>query len=130
MFRKKKTFFIIFLDYIRNGRKKKTTKALLFQTGDPELPSAEEVDTDYDLDAEFLDPTVPIIQTEVTEEAAHIYESFDCVEENLFNQYSYDNSLSLHESLLRVIQNEDCDNHEIINNNQRKRRRINNIDEE
>ena len=38
--------------------------------------------------------------------------------------------LSLHESVLRVIQNEDSDNHEIINNNQRKRKRINNIDEE
>ena len=49
------------------GRKKKTTKALLFQTSDRELPSAEKVDTEYDLDAEFFDPTVPIIQTEVTE---------------------------------------------------------------
>ena len=70
MFRKKKFFLIIFLDYIRNflkhklltnpefaketplgqkakpGRKKKTTRALLFQTGDPELPSAEEDETE------------------------------------------------------------------------------------
>ena len=65
---------------------------------------------------------MPIIQTDVTEEAAHIYESCDRVEENLFNQYSYDNSLSLHENVLRVIRNEDRDNHEIINNNQRKRK--------
>ena len=80
------------------GRKKKITNALLFQTGDPELPNAEDVDTEYDLDAEFLDPTVPIIQTEVTKRAAHIYGNCDRVEENLFNQYSYDNKLSLNES--------------------------------
>ena len=103
---------------------------MLFQTGDPELPIAGEVENEYDLDAELLDPTVPVVQPEVTKEAAHIYESCDRVEENLFNQYSYDNSLSLHESVLRVIQNEDHDNHELVNNNQRKRRRINNIDEE
>ena len=64
---------------------------MLFQTGDPELPSAEEVDTEYDLDAEFLDPTVTDYTNRSPEEAAHIYESCDRVEENLFNQYSYDN---------------------------------------
>ena len=33
----------------------------------------------FSRDAELLDPTVPIVQPEVTEEAAHIYESCDRV---------------------------------------------------
>ena len=93
------------------GRKKKTTKALVFQPDAPKLNQEAEDEDYYDLDAESLETNVPSISI-VTELQAHIFDDENNIEnDNLFNNYIYkDENESLHSRLMNDLRSADPDN--------------------